>query len=95
MHLVHFQGKACLDMFSSAVFEENVEVLSYPCRRRRCLHRRHRSKSLTFSNLSVITEDIYLKLKLPVLSKGEPILVGEVILLFFYIFMPLFRLRIF
>ena len=44
--------------FSSAVFEENVEVLSYPCRRRR--QRRRRAKTLTFFNISSITEDIYL-----------------------------------
>ena len=47
--------------FSSAVFEENVEILSYPWRRRR-----RRAKTLTFSNISVITEDIYLKLRLVV-----------------------------
>ena len=44
---------------SSAVFEENVEVLSLPWRRRR-------AKTLTFSNISVITEDIYLKLRVVV-----------------------------
>ena len=40
------------------LFEENVEILSYPCLRHR-LRRRRRAKTLTFSNLSVITEDIY------------------------------------
>ena len=50
--------------FSSAVFEENVEILSYPWRRRR--RRRRRAKTLTFSNISVITEDIYLKHRLVV-----------------------------
>ena len=39
---------------------------------------------MTFSNISVITEDIYLKLKSSCsLSKGEPTPVGEVILPFF------------
>ena len=37
------------------------------------------AKTLTFSNISVITEDSYMKLR----SKGEPIPVGEVILQFF------------
>ena len=40
-----------------AVFEEN-KVLSYPCRRWH--HLRCRAKTMTFSNISVITEDIYL-----------------------------------
>ena len=41
-------------------------------------------KTLTFSNISVITEDIYLKLRVAVhYQKGEPIPVGEVILHFF------------
>ena len=30
------------------------------------LHRRRRAKTLTFSNISIITEDIYLKLSLVV-----------------------------
>ena len=43
-----------LPFFSSAVFEENVKVLS-------------------FSNISVITEDIYLKLRVVVhYQKGNP-----------------------
>ena len=51
-----------------AVFEENVKVLSKPWRRwRRC------AKTLTFSYISVITEDIYLKLRLVVhYQKGNP-----------------------
>ena len=49
-------------IFSSAVFQENDEILSEPWRlwgrgrRRRC------AKTLTLSNFAVITEDIYLKL---------------------------------
>ena len=51
-----------------------------PGRRRR----RRRAKTLTFSNISVIIEDIYLKLGVVFsLSKGEPIPVGKVILHFF------------
>ena len=47
--------------------------------------RRH-AKTLTFSNISVITEDIYLKLRIVVhyQSKGESTPVGEVILYFFF-----------
>ena len=41
---------------------------------------------LTFSNISVITEYIFLKLCLP--SKGEPIPEGEVILKNFYSYAP-------
>ena len=52
-------------VFSSAVFEENVERLSYPCHGR-WLHLHRRAKKLTFSNISVTTEDIYLKLRLVV-----------------------------
>ena len=50
--------------FSSAVFKENVKVLSQPCRSQwwRC----HHAKTSTFSNISIITEDIYLKLRLVV-----------------------------
>ena len=41
-------------------------------------------KTLTFYNISVITEDIYLNLKVVVhYQEGEPISVGEVILQFF------------
>ena len=41
------------------------------------------AKILAFSNISVITEDIYMELKSSCwLSKGEPIPVGEVILQF-------------
>ena len=66
-----------LVIFSSAAFDENFKVLSQPC----CLLRWRHVKTLTFSNISVITEDIYLKLRLVVylLSKGEPIPVGEII----------------
>ena len=47
---------------------------------------RRRAKTLTFSNISVITEDIYLELKTSCsLSKGEPITVEEVILQFFFL----------
>ena len=43
----------------------------------RLCHRRH-AKTLIFSNISVNTEDIYLKLKTScLLSKGEPIPVGQ------------------
>ena len=57
-------------LISSAVFEENVEVLSYPWRRRQL---RHRGKTLTFSNISVINEDIYWKLRIVVhYQKGNP-----------------------
>ena len=67
---------------SSAVFEENVALLSQPWRRRL----RHRAKTLTFSNISVIIEDIYLKLRVVVhYQKGEPIPVGEVILYLFFL----------
>ena len=61
-------------IFSSAVFEENVEVLSQPWRRRRRrLWRWRRAKTLTFSNISVITEDIYLKPRVVVhYQKGNP-----------------------
>ena len=50
-------------LVSSVVFEENVEVLLLPCRRRRG------AKTLTFSNIPVNTEDIYLKLRLVVYFK--------------------------
>ena len=50
-----------MTIFSLAVFEENIKVLSKPCRRRRLC-----AKTLTFSNISIITEDIYLKLRLVV-----------------------------
>ena len=55
------------------------------------------AKTLTFSNISVITEDIYLKLRLVVdYPKGEPIPLGWVILKFFFdIVMPRFLLRLF
>ena len=46
--------RCCLDIFSSAVFEESALVLSQPWRRRR----RRRAKTLTLSNISVITEEI-------------------------------------
>ena len=47
-----------------------------------------------FDIVSVITEDIYLKLRLVVhYHMGNPNLIGEVILNFFYIVMPLFCLR--
>ena len=52
-------------------------------------------KTLTFCKISVITEDIYLKLRVDsscLLSKGESIPVGEVIQ-FFYKVMPLFYLE--
>ena len=57
------------NIFSSAVFEENLEVLSLPwCR----------AKTLTFSNISVITEDIYLKLRVIVCyQKGNPFQKGK------------------
>ena len=56
-------------IFSLAVFEENIEVLSSPWRQ---LGRCH-AKTLTFSNISVITEDIYLKLRVVVhYQKGNP-----------------------
>ena len=52
-------------IFSFAVFKEKVELLSEPWqRRRRC--RPRCAKTLTFSNISDITEDIYLKLRLVV-----------------------------
>ena len=58
----------CLStIFSTAVFEENVEifenskVMSAYC----CRH----AKTLTFSNISLITEGIYLKLRLVVYYK--------------------------
>ena len=46
-------------IFSSAVFREN---LRYTIAITLCRHCRHRGKILTFCNISVITEDIYLKL---------------------------------
>ena len=45
-------------MFSSAVFEENVEVLSQHCRRRLRRRRSAKTFNLTFYNISVITEDV-------------------------------------
>ena len=55
---------------SLAVFEENVKVLSQPWRHRRRLRC---AKALTFFNISVITEDIYLKLRVVVhFQKGNP-----------------------
>ena len=54
------QESVC-NIFSSAVFEGNVEVLSQPWR-----WWRRRAKTLTFSNISVITEGIYLKLRVVV-----------------------------
>ena len=48
-----------LSIFSLAILKKNVEVLSCHCHR--CL-RGHRANSLTL--VSVITEDIYLKLRL-------------------------------
>ena len=55
------------NFFSLAVFEEYVEVLSKPCGHRR------RAKTLTFTNISVISDDIYLKLRLVVYyEKGNP-----------------------
>ena len=59
--------------FNLAVFEKNVEVLSYPCRRQRCFLR-HCAKTLTFSKISDTTEDIYyLKFRLVVhYQKGKP-----------------------
>ena len=53
-----------LSLFSSAVFEENDEVLSYLWRHLR--RRRRRAKTWTFCNIFVITLDIYLKLGLVV-----------------------------
>ena len=71
-----------MHVFSSAVFEEDVEVLS--------------EQVVVFCNISVITEDIYLKPKtICSLSQGEPIPVGQVSLKFFDIVMPIIRLRIF
>ena len=52
-----------ITVISSAVFKENIEVLSQPWHRRR---QRHHAKTSTFSNISVITEDIYLKLRVVV-----------------------------
>ena len=58
-------------IFSSAVFEENIEVLSFLCHRRR--QRRRSAKTLTFSNISVITEGIYLKPRVVVhYQEGNP-----------------------
>ena len=55
------------------------------------------AKTLTSSNISVIAEDIYLKLRLVVTVhvtiKGKPIPVGEIILIFFNIVIPLFDLE--
>ena len=48
-------------IFISAIFEENIE----PCRQWQWQQQRC-SKTLTFSNISLITEDIYLKLRLVV-----------------------------
>ena len=59
-----------LFVFSSAVFEENVEVLSSRCRHRR-LRLRRRAKILSFSNIAVYTEDISLKLRLVVYYQKE------------------------
>ena len=48
------------------MFGEKPKVLLYPLRRRY----RRRAKTLTFCNISVIAEDIYLKLGVCVSSKG-------------------------
>ena len=51
---------------SSAVFEENFEVMS-------CVVVRRHAKTWTFSNISVLTEDIYWKLRVVVhYQKGNP-----------------------
>ena len=56
----HWLVKSFMYIFSSAVFEENDEVLSWR-------HRRwHHAKFLTLPNISVMTEYIYLKLRLVV-----------------------------
>ena len=53
-------------------------------------------RKLTFSNFSVTTEDIYLKVKSSCsLSNREPMPEGEVILYFFDNVMPLYRFIIF
>ena len=61
---LHFRGK--IYNFWLGCFEEKVEVLllSYPCRHRQ--RWRHRAKTSAFPNISVITEDIDLKLRLVV-----------------------------
>ena len=55
--------KSLVRLFS----KKNVEVLSLPWRRR------GHGKTMTFSNVSVITKDIYLKLRVVVhYQKGNP-----------------------
>ena len=71
---VHYEGDKN-PIFSSAIFKENVEVLSKPwrLRRRRRRRRQRRAKTLIFSNIFVITEDIELKLRVVVrYQKGDP-----------------------
>ena len=60
--LLHLQSS---HIFSLVVFKENIKVLSQTgCRRwRRRLCQYHHAQTLTFSNIAVITEDFYLKLK--------------------------------
>ena len=63
-------------VFSLAVFEENVEVLSYLCLRLRL----HHAKTFTFSNISYYCRALLEIQTSCLLPKEEPILEGEVIL---------------
>ena len=59
-------------ILSLAVLEENIEVMIQPCHRRQ-RHLQHRAKTLTFSNITVSTGDIYLKLRQVIkYQKGNP-----------------------
>ena len=61
----------CVWIFSLAVFEE--ETLRYCHSPGGVVSFRCRAKTLTFSNISIITEDIYLKLRVDVhYQKGNP-----------------------
>ena len=62
------------EIICSAIFEENIEVFYSPV----VIVGGIMQKPLTFSNISVITEDVHLKLKTScLLSKGGPIPVGR------------------
>ena len=78
-------------IFSSAVFEVNVEVLSNPSSSSAAATY---AKTLTFPNISVFTKNIYLKHRLVVYyQKGNHTSKGDNRQIVFYIVMPLFDLE--
>ena len=71
-------------IFKSVVFGQKPEILLLPWLRHCCLCHRH-SRTLTFCNISVITEDVYLKLKLCVHHpKSNPYCQGRQFKMHFY-----------